>query len=111
MADFNILTLSERLAAEFRRQGMTDHLARLRRFYLHARKHRPPKGEWDHAFVLEWLALFRIEPLNRVYAVRAAGSGCPSCPKDKARTHTQAVFPGGAKRTCFACRTEWLEFD
>jgi hypothetical protein len=111
MTEFDILTLSKRLAAEFQRHGMSDHLARLRRFYSHAQKHRPPKGEWGEGMVLEWLALFRISPLENRYPVRSPNSGCPLCPKDAARIHTQTVFPGGSKHACFTCRAEWLELD
>lgn len=98
---------------------MAGHLNALRRFYRVRKQRALAQGladerVWDEDVVLEWLAIFRIPPFDRVYQVRPRGAPCPSCGTGAAQgadVSYRAVFPGGSLTECLACRTVWLVSD
>ena len=114
-----LLALICRLGAEFRRRGMSEHLRRLRVYYL-AVRHRLTRGRneldvrWSEAHVLDWLRALQVPPYDRAWPVRPRGSGCPTCGVAQGETpsgRTELVFPGGTKLRCRECGASWLELD
>lgn len=108
------------LGREFRRRRMGGHLQALRSYYR--RRHRRALAEalsehrsWDENVVLEWLAILRIEPFDRMYAVQEREAPCPACVQKRgvagAEVDYCAVFPGGQLRQCRACKHMWLVSD
>ena len=108
------------LGREFRRRRMGGHLQALRSYYR--RRHRRALAEalsehraWDENVVLEWLAILRIEPFDRVYAVCEREAPCPACVATRGHGGGEvdycAVFPGGQLRQCRVCKHAWLVSD
>jgi hypothetical protein len=109
MASYDLLDLAKTLATEFQRRSMAFHLESLRRFYGHIQTLRSTHDEWDEKMIVEWLALFGVEPFGRQYPVRPSGSACTTCKTKVVRVNVVTIFPGGSKRSCLACGTEWVE--
>lgn len=114
-------TLILAVAAKFKQHGMREHLRLLRAYYAARQRRRraqaaardPPP--WDEGMLLQWAALWRIPPFDRVYELRPARSGC-ECGKSPSHSphaglYTTAVFPGGRVVLCGMCRRRWLELD
>jgi hypothetical protein len=117
----DIDTLVLAVAAKFKQHDMREHLRLLRAYYV-ARQRRkraqlgasqPPP--WDEGMLLQWAALWRIPPFDRVYELRPARSPC-ECGKGQSMSphaglYTNAVFPGGRVVFCGLCQRRWMELD
>ncbi len=114
-----LLTCVARLGEEFRRRGMTDHLRKLRLYWLAARhelltRRNELDVRWNEAHVVAWLEAFRLPPYEGALPVRRKGAGCPRCGVAQGAVptgRTELVFPGGARLKCQACGGCWLELD
>jgi hypothetical protein len=117
MAEFDWMALTVRLGREFKRRAMTAQVKALREFYARRaqeRKANAARGRplWDEDVVLDWLAIFRIPPFERVYTVRPPNAPCPKC-RASPRGHEGpnwncTPFPGGELIECLGCGQRWL---
>jgi len=119
LLDIDALILA--IAAKFKQHDMREHLRLLRAYYVARRRRKraslttteaPP---WDEGMLLQWAALWRIPPFERVYELRAARSPC-GCGKGQSMSphaglYTHAVFPGGRVVFCGLCQRRWMELD
>lgn len=93
---------------------MRTHLALLRAYYaarqrrLRAAMKAKPPWPWDEQIVLEWAALWRIEPFQHVSS--AAVRGALPMRQELARQQKfgGATFPEGPTWMCDACGATWL---
>ncbi|HEX6243098.1 MAG TPA: hypothetical protein VFZ61_19425 [Polyangiales bacterium] len=119
--ELNVDALILAVAAKFKQHDMREHLRLLRGYYTarrerkRARIHGPSAPPWDEDMLLQWAALWRIPPFDRVYELRAARSPC-GCGKVQgvsphAGLYTNAVFPGGRVVFCGMCQRRWMELD
>lgn len=102
------LALTERVAGELTRLGLTSHVGHLREYWAALKAGRPSKV-WSRELSIEWLRILRLPPHESDYPVLPRMADCPGCAISQ--KFTSAVFPGGAKFKCGACKTQWLELD
>ncbi len=100
------------LGKEFERRGMAAHLEALRAVWC-LRMARPQQpGQWTEEMVLEWLALLRVPPLDRVYPVQPRNAPCPRCGTLSRpgvhHAHVKLTWPGGWKEQCASCGATWV---
>jgi hypothetical protein len=119
LLDIDALILA--VAARFKQYDMREHLRLLRAYYAARRQRKrarvrttsaPP---WDEDMLLQWAALWRIPPFDRVYELQPAHSAC-TCRKEHSVSphtglYTNAVFPGGRVVFCGMCQRRWMELD
>jgi hypothetical protein len=113
---FELELFLRELAAEFKRRGMTKHLAQLRRFYA-ARRRRAlaqatddPRA-WTEDLVLSWLGALRIGPFAHLFALRGKQERCACGASATTNAFVECAFPGGYLWACRACGAKWLVQD
>lgn len=114
--DFELEPLLRALAAEFARRDMQDHLRLLRVFYARYRAETKrsalsPKPSWEIDTVLEWLAVFRLPPLEHVYQELDHGAPCPRCATTgdpMTAVFTRAAVRGTTVLQCLGCGERWV---
>jgi len=112
--DIDLDKLIVELGQEFKRRGMDAHLQLLRALWRE-RQGRASNSAWPIDMALNWMALFRLPPFDRVYPLLPGLSPCPSCPPGGQRGIADhwvtAVWPGGTRIECSQCHTAWLNVD
>ena len=116
MLDFELEPLLRALAAEFARREMEEHLRLLRVFYARYRSEKKRSSlarqpSWEIDTVLEWLAVFRIVPFERVYQELSHDAPCPKCTAASdplTATFTRAAVHGTTLLQCLRCGERWL---
>lgn len=117
--DIDALILA--VAAKFKQHDMREHLRLLRAYYAARRQRKRARVQtasappWDEDMLLQWAALWRIPPFDRVYELQPPRSAC-TCGKAQrgdlhAGLYTNTVFPGGRVVFCGMCQRRWLELD
>lgn len=116
MTKEELLQHVETLGREFEARGMTPHVRSLRLYWL-ALKHdlvEPDLSLQVHAtvdWVVDWFKLLRLPPHQHALPVRRHEDRCGRCLPGAAMIRTVTVFPGGYRKTCDVCRSEWLVLE
>lgn len=104
------------IAERFTHYEMRVHLKLLRAYYARRRLQRREDARaqqtpWDVDMILQWAALWRIPPLDCIYAQLPNGAPCPCGQTRVENKFTVSVFPEGHTWMCGACGATWLVVD
>ena len=105
-----LLRVAKGLGLEFQRRHMQSQLRCLRDFSAaqkRSRKARAP-GSWSTEIVLNWAALLKVPPMDKLYPAHPPTLVCPHCASATAVLRVEISWTDRALLCCQTCSFKWL---